>query len=212
MAFFRKDVAIEWRQKSAIASMLIYVLSTVFVINYVFNGSLEPETWLAIYWIVLLFVVVNLTMHAFSDEAEHQFYYLRTLAPPFTILAAKMLYNLFYFLILSVLTLAVLTLFFGFPVEVAGKFITVVTFGSIGLSNLFTMLSAITARVRNVALLAVLGFPIVIPLLLITIKTSAKTLDEVLVINYQQQLWALIALNVIIVALSLILFTYLWRD
>ncbi len=203
---------IEWRQKSTIASMLVYVISTVFVIYLSFKGALEAEVWLALYWIILLFVVVNLTIRAFKEEAVSQFYYIRTLAKPAELIGAKMLFNAFYFLILSVLTLAVLSLFLGFPVEDKAKFLMVVFVGSLGLANIFTLLAAITARINNVALMAVLGFPIVIPLLLLSIRLSNKAMDPFFVDGFTAELLSVALLNALIIALSVILFTYLWRD
>jgi heme exporter protein B len=209
---FKKDVQIEWRQKSTIASMLVYVISTVFVIYLSFKGSLEQDVWMAIYWIILLFVVVNLTISAFKNEAMGQFYYIRNLAQPGELITAKMLYNALYFLVLSVLTLGVLTLFLGNPVADITKFMLVVLVGAIGLANIFTLLAAITARINNVALMAVLGFPVVIPLLLLSIRLSTKAMDPFFASGFYKELGAIVLLNALIIALSVILFTYLWRD
>jgi len=159
---FRKDVLIEWRQKSALASMLIYVVSTVFVIYFSFSGVLENRIWIGIYWIILLFVVVNLTIRTFSDESGAQFYYIRSLVTPSQLALGKLMYNGIYFTVLSLITLGALVLFLGFDIIMQQKFLLVVFCGSLGLSNMFTLLSAITARINNVALIAILGFPIVI--------------------------------------------------
>ncbi|MCB0603390.1 MAG: hypothetical protein KDC25_00865, partial [Saprospiraceae bacterium] len=137
---FKKDVTIEWRQKSTIASMFVYVISTVFVIYLSFKGELDATVWMAIYWIILLFVVVNLTISAFTEEAGRQFYYIRSIASAVELIGAKMLYNAIYFVVLSGLTLSILALFFGFPVENGNRFLLVAGLGSIGLANMFTLL------------------------------------------------------------------------
>lgn len=209
---FKKDVTIEWRQKSTIASMFVYVISTVFVIYLSFKGELEATVWMAIYWIILLFVVVNLTISAFTEEAGRQFYYIRSIASAVELIGAKMLYNAIYFVVLSGLTLAILALFFGFPVEKGNRFLLVAGLGSIGLANMFTLLAAITARIKNVALIAVLGFPVVIPLILICIRLSGKAMDSFFAVGFVKEIMVLVLLNVIIIAMSMILFTYLWRD
>ncbi len=192
--------------------MLVYVVSTVFVIYLSFRGNLDQDVWMAIYWIVLLFVVVNLTISTFKNEALSQFYYIRTLAQPGALIAAKMLYNTLYFLLLSGLTLAVLTLFLGNPVADLAKFLLVVFVGALGLANVFTLMAAITARINNVALMAVLGFPMVLPLLLLSIRLSGKAMDPFFVSGFYKEISALVLLNALIIALSIILFTYLWRD
>jgi len=209
---FRKDVLIEWRQKAALASMLIYVVSTVFVIYFSFSGVLANRIWIGIYWIILLFVVVNLTIRTFSDESGPQFYYIRSLVKPADLILGKLLYNGIYFTVLSVITLGALVLFLGFEIVMYQKFLLVVFCGAFGLSNMFTLLSAITARINNVALIAILGFPIVIPLLLLSIKLSLRCLDPFMADGFYGDLAVLAILDVLIIGLAVILFNYLWRD
>jgi heme exporter protein B len=208
----KKDLLIEWRQKSAWASMMIYVVSTVFVIYFSFAGELDDRIWIGIYWIILLFVVVNMTIRSFSEEANRQFYYMRTLAKPAAVMLAKLIYNGLYFLLLSGLTLLILALFLGFSMEMPGRFVLVVGLGAFGLANIFTLLSAITARIENAALMAILGFPIVIPLLLISIRLSMRCLDPLMGDGFVGEALTVAVLDVLIIGLGVILFTYLWRD
>ena len=192
--------------------MLIYVISTVFVIYFSFTGSLDDRIWIGIYWIILLFVVVNMTIRSFSDEAGRQFYYIRTVANAGELMIAKLIYNGIYFIALSGLTLLILSLFLGFHIEMQGRFLMVVFCGSLGLANIFTLLSAITARIDNAALMAILGFPIVIPLLLMSIRLSMRCLDPLMQDGFTNEIIAVAVLDVLIIGLAVILFTYLWRD
>ena len=208
----KKDLALEWRQKSTFAAMLIYVISTVFVIYFSFAGSLDTRIWIAMYWIVLLFVCVNLTMRSFSEEAGPQFYYVRTVARAFDLMVAKILFNGLYFLILSGLTCLFMALFLGFEMDAPIRFVAVSCVGAIGLSSMFTLLSAITARIDNVALMAILGFPIILPLLLLSIKLSLISMDPLRDATFARELLILGGLDVLVLVLSIILFTYLWRD
>jgi heme exporter protein B len=208
----KKDVLIEWRQKSALASMLIYVISTVFVIYFAFSGRMDVRIWVGIYWVILLFVVVNMTVRSFTEEANRQFYYLRSLAKPGEIMIAKLLYNGIYFIVLAGLTLLIISLFFGFGLEMKDRFLLVVLLGSLGLANMFTLLSAITSRIENAALTAILGFPIVIPLLLLSIRLSVKCADPVMAADFGSELLAVAVLDLLVIGLAVILFTYLWRD
>ena len=192
--------------------MLIYVVSTVFVIYFSFSGSMDDRVWIGIYWIILLFVVVNMTIRSFSAEANRQFYYIRSMAKPAQIMLAKLIYNGVYFIILSGLTLLIISLFLGFNVEMKYRFMLVVFLGALGLANMFTLLSAITARIENAALIAILGFPIVIPLILLAIRMSVRCLDPLMTDNFGTEVMALAVMDVLIIGLAVILFTYLWRD
>lgn len=208
----RKDALIEWRQKSALASMLIYVVSTVFVIYFAFSGSVDTRIWIGVYWVILLFVVVNMTIRSFSDEAGRQFYYVRTLAKPAWIMLAKLLYNGIYFLVLAGLTLVIMTLFLGFDIAMTYRFLLIAALGSLGLANMFTLLAAITARIENAALTAILGFPIVLPLLLLSIRASMRCLDPLMTKGFTREAVSVAILDGLIIGLAVILFTYLWRD
>lgn len=208
----RKDALIEWRQKASLASMLIYVVSTVFVVYFSFSGDMPGRVWVGIYWIILLFAVVNLTLNTFSGESGPQFYYVRSLVRPADLIFAKLIYNALYFAGLSLVTLAALRIFLGLELAQTGRFLVVVALGSAGLAGMFTLLSAITARLGNVALIAILGFPIVIPVLLLSIKMSFTSLDPLLSEGFYGDLGILALLNLLIAALAVVLFTYLWRD
>ena len=84
--------------------------------------------------------------------------------------------------------------------------------GSIGFSNLFTLLSAITARTQNFVLLAILGFPIILPLLLLIVNMSGLSDFAIKQKDIYMNLGAIGLLDVITLILSVILFPYIWRD
>ena len=60
--------------------------------------------------------------------------------------------------------------------------------------------------------MAILGFPIVLPMLLATLRASKLALDGVAWSVAGNYLLAVLAIDILAVALSAILFPYLWRD
>ena len=162
----KKEFQLEWRQKTAIATIFIYVLGTTFLIYLVFQGNINIPTWIALFWIISLFTTVNAVSKSFMKDANEQFYYLRNVASPVEIILSKIIYNAIFITFLSLVIYAVMVLFFNENIEGKSLFLLTVILGSIGFSNLFTLLSAITARTQNIVLLAILGFPIILPLLL----------------------------------------------
>nr|MBP9880532.1 cytochrome C biogenesis protein [Chitinophagales bacterium] len=61
-------------------------------------------------------------------------------------------------------------------------------------------------------LMAILSFPLLIPIIIILIRISLNAIQQNnLDINLQDLLY-LAALNVMIIALAMVLFPYLWRD
>jgi heme exporter protein B len=59
--------------------------------------------------------------------------------------------------------------------------------------------------------MAVLGFPIIIPQLLLLMRLSNAAFNPVLIIPYTSIL-LLIALDLMVVMLAVILFPFLWKD
>jgi heme exporter protein B len=76
------------------------------------------------------------------------------------------------------------------------------------------MVSAIASRTgNNAALMAILGFPVVVPLLLLLVNASKLSLKSGLIpAEILQTISALFLIDVVVVILSVILFPYLWRD
>jgi len=114
--------------------------------------------------------------------------------------------------VLSLVIYLVMILFFNQNIANKSLFLLTVLLGAIGFSNLFTLLSAITARTQNFALLAILGFPIILPLLLLIVKMSDLANFAIQQKDIYMHLGAIGLLDVITLILSVVLFPYIWRD
>jgi heme exporter protein B len=61
-------------------------------------------------------------------------------------------------------------------------------------------------------LMAVLSFPVIIPLLMLLIKLSKNAMDGLDRSVSYDEIGVLVLINIIVVSVSLLLFPYLWRD
>jgi heme exporter protein B len=76
----------------------------------------------------------------------------------------------------------------------------------------FTFLAAIAAKAQqNAAIMAILGFPIIIPQLMMLMKISSTVFDTTSAIPLLNIL-VLLASDLLVVLLSVILFPFLWKD
>jgi heme exporter protein B len=212
ISLVRKDLLIEWRQKHTLFGVLLYVGSTVFVV-YMMSGQPEPKVWNALFWLTQLFVAVNSVAKSFLQEHPHRFRYYFTLVKPATFLLAKMIYSIVLMLLMSLVSLLLYNVLLGWPLEQGLLFVAIASVGSLSLSTVFTFLSAIAARAQqNAALMAILGFPLVTPVLMILSNLALKAIAPV----YQPGWWvlalSLLALDVLVVVLGLILFPFLWQE
>lgn len=207
-----KEVALEWRNKSLLASMLIYVIGASFIVYYAFQGQIEFQVWAAIYWIIILFSGINILGKSFDKEVKQQYYYIRSVVPPMEMIVSKLIYNALLVFVFEVIIFLEMTLFFGIEVENLPVFFITLFLGGVGFSNLFTLFSTITARTGNVVLLSVLGFPVILPLLLLILRLTGLSDVEILVDDRSLNIGAVAILDVITMVLSLVLFPYLWNE
>lgn len=202
----------EWRQKHTLFGVLLYVGATVFVV-YMMSGQPEAKIWNALFWLTQLFVSANSVAKSFLQEHHNRFRYYFTLVKPTTFLLAKMVYSLVLMSVMSIVSLLLFYFMLGWPMEQAGLFFAITLTGSLSLSVVFTFLSAIAARAQqNAALMAILGFPIVTPLLMILSKLSLKALGSVFMPGWWSLAVTLLALDALVIILGLILFPFLWQE
>jgi len=210
---FLKEIRLELKQRYVINGILLYLVSTVFVTYLAFTGTISAETWNSLFWIILLFVAVNGISKSFVQEspARHLYYYTITSAE--AIVLSKILYNLVLMAILSVLALFFFGLLMGNMIQNPGLFLTALILGSLGLSSVLTMIAAIASRAsNNFSLMAILSFPIVLPLLMTLMKVSGSALTSISWSGSIPLIIILLIINVAVILLAFLLFPYLWRD
>jgi heme exporter protein B len=212
ISLVKKDLLMEWRQKHTLFGVLLYVGATVFVV-YMMAGQPEARVWNALFWLTQLFVSVNSVAKSFLQEHPHRFRYYFTLVKPVTFLLAKMVYSIMLMLLMSAISLFLYYIMLGWPIHQGGLFVIVSLTGSISLSVVFTFLSAIAARAQqNSALMAILGFPIVTPLLMILSKLAVKAISDVYMPGWSNLVIVLLALDALVILLGIILFPFLWQE
>ena len=211
-ALIQKDIVLEWRSKYAINGILLYVVSTVFVCYQTFK-SVDPTTWNALFWIILLFASINAINKSFVQESHGRQLYYYTIASAQAVIVSKIIYNILIMLLLSAIAYLVYSVIFRNPLGDPSLYLAVVALGAIGFAAVFTMVAAISAKAgNNSTLMAILSFPIIIPMLLVLIKVSKNAMDGLERSASYDELAVLGAINIITVAVSLLLFPYLWRD
>ena len=207
----KKDLLLEIRQQYSFYGILLYIGATIFVL---YNALEEPESkvWNGLFWVIQLFICINAVAKSFLQESRGRMLYFYSIASPADFVLAKLIFNSILMLVMSLLSLLLFTLFLGNPMQKAGEFIGLVLLGGWSLSLVFTFLAAIAAKAQqNAAIMAVLGFPIIIPQLLLLMRLSSAAFAPLLTIPLSSVL-LLIALDAMIVLMAIILFPFLWKD
>jgi heme exporter protein B len=211
-ALIKKELLLEWRQRYAISGILLHVTAMVFVV-YLSLKIINPPTWNAIFWLILLFSSIGAVAKSFISESTGQSIYYYSIAKPSDVIIAKLIYNGLLMTVLTAVCLIVYTTLVGNFAQNIRYYILSLWFGSMGFSAAFTLLSAISAKASNSnGLMPVLSFPLIIPTIMVAIKTSKKAMDGIDVSLITPDLLVLLAINALIVGLAYVLFPFLWRD
>jgi heme exporter protein B len=210
----RKEFVLELRMGYAISGILLYVLSTVYIVYAAFfQGVNNPMLWVTLFWIIMLFASINAIVKSFVHENGARQLYYYSILDPLAVIAAKMLYNISLLLLLSILTWAALVLVVGNQIADFSAFLLALFLGSVGFSILFTFVAAISAKAdNNSTLLAILSFPLVIPILMTLIKLSVGATGMLTDTGMLKDIGILAAIDLVLLGLTLVLYPFLWRD
>ncbi len=209
----RWELKLEWRDKYALASIFLYVVTTVVIVYLAVGRGLEGEIFNALYWIVLFFGAMVASTRSFLREGGRRHLYYYTLADPLALLFSKLIFNLLLIWAIGALTYGLLSLFAPADSIVNPlPFWLALLFGGIGLSTILTFVSAIAARAGgNGTLMAILSFPLVIPLLKLLLDAGVYAID-LGTDSFLQPLYLTLAVDLIALSVALILFPFVWRD
>ncbi|MDZ7646815.1 MAG: heme exporter protein CcmB [Cytophagales bacterium] len=196
--------------------MLLYLFSTAFICYLTFSlkqNQITPLVWSALFWITILFTVINTVAKSFIGEKRGRDIYYYSIASPEAIILSKVIYNFLLTILLSFTGFFLFVVLLNNPILDIGLFLLVIVLGAMGFSASLTLLSGIAAKANNShILMAVLSFPIIISVLLIVIKVTKNCIDGLDRSVSTNDLLTLLAINCLVTAASYLLFPYIWRS
>lgn len=212
VTLIKKDLLLEVRQQYTLYGILLYVVSTIFVV-YLTMGQPEDTVWNALFWVIQLFICVNAVAKSFLQESKGRMLYFYSIAGARDFIISKLLFNVLLMVVMSTLSLLIYALWLGNPLYNFGQYLGITILGGIGLSLVFTFLAAIAARAQQqAALMAIMGFPIILPQLLLVGKISKIAFSPALYQGLWQMVGLLAGLDLLVIVLAIILFPFLWKD
>jgi heme exporter protein B len=214
LALLKKDIMLELRRQHTFYGILLYIASTVFVLFLSMPDSPDANIWNSLFWVIQLFVCVNTVAKSFLAESRGLMLYYYSITSPVEFIIAKLLFNIVLMLIMSTISLLLFFTFLTNPVSDSLKFLGIVLLGGTSISLTFSLMSAIAAKAQqNAALIAILGFPVILPQLLLLMRLSKSSFGEVFKEGAVWQLAGLITgLDILVFVLAVILFPFLWKE
>jgi heme exporter protein B len=216
LAVARKDLQSEVRSRYALNSLGMFVVVSVAVMAFAAGAErLNAAVAAGLIWVVMFFsATTGLGRSFISEEERGTTLLLRLTVSPTPVYLGKLLINL----ALAVATNLFIALLFmmmmtGVRVESFGAFLLVVLLSSLGFAAALTIIAAIIARSSSKgALYPVLGFPVILPLMLIGVDLLERSMTGEAVAALASDLWMLLLYTAAIVAVSYVLFDLLWKE
>jgi len=203
----------EMRRKYALGGILLYVFSTCFIVYLIFKTGIQPPAWNALFWVIVLFAAVHASSRAVGNETAGSRLYYYFLFHPLEYYFGKLLWNLLLMISLSVITYFFFSLFVRNPVQNSLAFFLVLLAAGACMAAVLTLVNFIASRASGgFALTALLAFPVLVPVLTVTVKGAKNAMDGLDSSTLVSPLLVLVLLFVAINALAALLFPFLWKE
>lgn len=212
---FRHFLKADLRESHGVAGLVLFAIATVYAVYQVVQGRPDPETWNAMAWVILLFTAFNSVSRPLEEDRPEVLTYLRTTVQPTHYMIARVLHNVLVLSGLSVLVLLFMGLLIGWGNLSDGRlwgFVAGMVMTAWALGTTLTLLALIASRAgAGFGMTAVLGLPLVLPIVLVSTNLGSDLMRGVLVADCLQNFAFLGALTAGSGVLGVVLFPYLWR-
>ncbi len=206
------EARIELRERYALSGIILYVLSSSFIVFSIWK-QLPPKEWGLTFWVIFLFCSLMAVLKTFGKESEGRHFYYYTLYHPLELFLAKVIYNLLLLIFIFLVLWLALYVMAGDHIIRVGWFLITGLLASIGLSFLLTLISSIAIKTQqNASLTAVMALPLMIPLLINLLRLTAYALGTTPDENPWNEMMLLSSIISLVAGMSLWLFPYLWRS
>jgi heme exporter protein B len=210
------EIKTELRNKVVLGGIVLYVVSTVFLCYISLKTFNDVHLFNTLFWIITVFSALNASIKSFAHESSSKQLFIYTLAPPHAVILSKIIYNNVLILVLTLVSFLLFSFLLDFDfLQIINipMYLVALVLGSLGLSSVLTLVSAISSKTNNnVGMMAILAFPLLLPLLLTTIEFSLLGLKGFDWSFAGKYIALLGSINVLIITLSFLLFPYLWRE
>src|SRR3954470_13569018 len=214
----RKDLAIEFRTRSAFLSAVVFALLGLVIFYYSWDPTAIAVTDLApgVLWVIFTFSGLLGLHRSFGVEAaDHAIDGL--LASPVSreaIFLGKAIANLIFVAGVQLIAIPALVLFYNLPLgNVAGPLVAIAILAAIGIVAVGTLFSAMAVNTRLAELLLpMLALPFFVPVVTAAAQATAKLLSGRPVIEAAAWLKLLLAFDIVFVAACTLAYPFTVED
>src|SRR5690625_3316920 len=213
-----KDIYSEWKTKQTVTTMLIFSALVIVTFSFAFDPSNESVNTLipGMIWIITIFAsILGLNRSFVTEQVDDRIYgYIVAPIDPASVFLGKFMANLFFVLIVQVVSIPLLFLLFDMRLATLKSIpflIGVLLLGTFGFICAGTLLAALAANSKSSEmLLPILLFPLSTPVLIASVQATKIVLLDYENINNAMAWMRLTSVyDIIIFVGGLILFEYI---
>lgn len=211
-----KDIRSEARTRYGITALGLFVLTTVALIAFSTSDEyLRNPIASAMLWVLMVFTAITGLGRGFITEEERgTALFLRLNVSPAAVYFGKLTFNSLLGLSANLIAAVFFLLFLRVePAWSAVLLILTVTIGSVGLSCVLTIISAIVAKAgtRN-TLLPVLSFPMLVPIIMPGVDTMLMAFAGMPLADATGNLIFIVSYSGIVTLIGYFVFDIIWLD
>ncbi len=215
----KKDLLMEFRKRESMMSMLFFGFLVLVILNIAtgIGKKADPSMSGGILWVAIVFSAVLGLNRIFSHENENRCIDGLLLSPvePESIFLAKMIVNFIFMIITEIILIPLFFVLYNNN-ELSRHIpmlVIIVVLLNLGFSSVGTLISAISSGTkRKDIMLPILLFPVLIPLIAATVKSTGELLGGAAIEKYSQWLYLTGAFDLIFFGSSYLLFEYVIRE
>lgn len=214
-AVFRKDLRIEFRNRYAVNTLLLFAVGALVLITFALGPrSVSPRVQAALLWIVILFAAsIGLGRSFVAEQEGGTSLLLRLNLRGSMVFAGKLAFNLGLVTILTFVSTGLFLLLLDIQVGSPRLFAATLGMGAVGLTGATTLLAAIIARAsRSGPVLPVLLLPLLVPLLVSGVGATRKALLGRQWLAAQDEILTLVGFAGATLSAAVVLFDYVWTE
>ena len=212
---FKKDLVSEFRAKESIITMVTFSVLILVLFSMAFEPSRQTveEILPGLIWMSLIFSGILGLNRTYAKERFNDCLIgiLSTPIAPYQIYLGKAASNLVQLLFVEIITFPLYFIFYDLNLKGSlGMLIIIMLIGSVGFILVGTFLAALTSNLRaNEALLPVILFPLLMPVLLAAIEATSAVFTGLTLDQYLPWIKLILVYDLVFLVMPLLLFDYL---
>ncbi|MBR9859270.1 ABC transporter permease [bacterium] len=212
LTLVKKEIQVEWRNKYALYSIILMLVTSVFIV-FTIQGSTDNTSWHSLFYILLVFGVVQNIGRSFLSENPGTLLYMKFMAHNKSVISSKLIYQFLLNSVFLFVLFILMNFFLDQDIQHLWEYIVTTVLFTLCNSAIFTFNAAIALGAKNSSLVAsVLSFPLLIPNLIVSLKISSKCLLTIENVNFAQDWLIMLLLTGMTCILAVVLFRNIWTE